>query len=104
MPRIKSLKNEINPGAWIATCSENTDIKKMPGEIRISTSFPAGSIEYIIIQGVPEVKGFKLYGRDWVSDPSFERYNAGWVYQKETNSVLIKLQHKKETEEITIKY
>ena len=104
MPRIISLKNELNPGAWIATCSENTDIKKMPGEIRISTSFPEGSIEYIIVQGVPEVKGFKLYGRDWVSDPSFERYNAGWVYQKETNSVLIKLQHKKETEEITIKY
>ena len=104
MPRIISLKNELNPGAWIATCSENVDIKKMPGEIRISTSFPAGSVEYIVIQGVPEVKGFILYGKDWVSDPSFERYAAGWVYQKETNSVLIKLQHRNETEEITIKY
>ena len=104
MPRIISLKNELNPGAWIATCSENVDIKKMPGEIRISTSFPANSIEYIVIQGVPEVKGFSLYGKDWVSDPSFERYSAGWVYQKETNSVFIKLQHKQETEEITIKY
>ena len=104
MPRIISLKNELNPGAWIATCSENVDIKKMPGEIRISTSFPAEAIEYIVIQGVPEVKGFSLYGRDWVSDPSFERYAAGWVYQKETNSVFIKLQHKQETEEITIKY
>ena len=104
MPRIISLKNELNPGSWIATCSENVDIKKMPGEIRIKTSFPAGSIEYIIIQGAPAVKGFKLYGTDWVSDPSFERYSAGWVYQEETKSVLIKLQHKTETEEITILY
>ncbi len=104
MPRFISLKNELSPGAWIATCSENVDIKKMPGEIKIKTSFPAGSVEYIVIQGVPEVKGFQLYGKDWVSDPSFERYSAGWVYQKETNSVLIKLQHNNENEEIIIKY
>jgi hypothetical protein len=104
LPRIVSLKNELNPGSWIATCAENVEINTLPGEITIKTSFPVGAVEYIIIQGVPTVKGFKLYGKDWVSDPSFERYSAGWVYQEENKTALIKLQHKTETEEITIKY
>ncbi len=104
IPRIISLKNELSPGAWIATCAENVEIKNMPGEIKIKTAFPAGSVEYIIIQGVSSVSGFQLYGKDWVSDVSFERYSAGWVYQSDTKTALIKLLHKTETEEITIKY
>ncbi len=104
LPVIKSLKNEIAPGAWIATCADTLNSTASAAWLTVETTFPAGESEHIIIQGIQSVSGVKLYGVNWNTAADYEKYFAGWVYVSESQTLFIKVQHRQEKETITITY
>jgi len=101
-PRETLLHNEISFGSWIRTCASVESFSINDEECIIRFRFPVDGIHHCILQGLPPFKGVQLFGINWVSDPSFERYTSGWVYQKDTNTFFLKLKHKTELEEIKI--
>jgi len=103
LPSIITLMDHFSPGTWIATCSESVNIIKTDNnKFNIETTFPINEIEYMIVQGIPQVSKMILYGVNWSSAADFERYYTGWVYNSETQTLFIKLQHRQEKETIEI--
>lgn len=101
-PKVKSLKAESSPGTWIATCGTEIDASFSPVGVSFKINFPIGQTENIIIQGLRSVSAIKIYGVNWNRSVNFERYYTGWNYNPETQTLFIKLQHRKEQELIEI--
>lgn len=104
LPRITSLKNEVTPGTWIATCAKVESAVLSGNSLAIDTVFPQGETENIILQGIPSVSGILLYGVNWNTAADYERYFAGWVFSAESQTLFIKLQHRQERERIVINF
>ncbi len=105
MPAVRTLKDYFFPGTWIATCASSVNaVKTSDNKFNIETTFPIGETENIIIQGIPSVSRILFYGVNWNSASDFERYYTGWVYNSETQTLFIKLQHRQEKEIIEISF
>ena len=60
---------------------------------------------YAIIRGVRPFISIQIHGRDWRSDPQFERYeSSGWVYYQQEQVLILKLRHFSATENMRIIY
>ena len=103
MPMIITLKDYFSPGTWLATCANNVNIiKTSDNKFTIETTFPVEEIENIIVQGIPQVSKTSLYGVSWSPAPDFEKYYTGWIYNSESQTLFIKLQHRQEKEVIEV--
>lgn len=101
-PHEVSLHREIAPGAWLYTSGDIHSIQINSTKAEIDLSFPQGMSHYMIIQGISPFLRMQFYGINWVSDPSFETYSSGWAYNERTQTLLIKLRHRQEREQIQI--
>ena len=57
----------------------------------------------MIIRGIRPFYRIQVYGIDFRSDPRFEIYNSsGYVYDERTRTLLLKIKHKKDDEDIVL--
>jgi len=103
-PREISLAGSGDPGVWLWAASKLVSADSSPQALTVTLDFPAGMAEYLVLGGVKPFTGIKLYGTPWASDPQFEQYNAGWVYDPVTQSLYVKLFHQVQQESIEIDY
>ena len=103
-PREIPLASEIGDGVWAWAASHVTSATSTQNETSITFDYPAGQIEHIVLHGIKPFTTLHLYGIAWRSDPQFEQYNAGWVYDAKTETLLIKLQHRQQQEKVDIIY
>ena len=103
-PRHVSLASELGSGSWALTAAERFTLRSTPRETTISMDFPPGSIHHLAIKGIKSFNVLYMNGIRWNGDPNFQRYYAGWYYDKANETLYMKIRHRKKTETIRILY
>ncbi|MBN2510077.1 MAG: hypothetical protein JXB03_07365 [Spirochaetales bacterium] len=98
----KTVKLDAEMWAW--TNAENVSSVARGSQIHIQTEFPVNGVHHISIANVEPFSGIKLYGIPWKSDPQFQRYSSGWVYDLDTKTLFLKIRQRKPVETIVIDY
>ncbi len=103
-PHRESLSLQSEPGVWAWTVANKISIIENTAKMfRFKVSFKKGQAHYLIIRGIRPFYRIKIYGVNYKSDPRFENYkSSGYIYDSKTRSLLLKLQHKQDTEEIAL--
>jgi hypothetical protein len=100
-PRAERIAGTINGWAW--TVASSVDVTQNGDITDIAVSFPAGETHYIMLRGVKPFTKIQLYGKDYRTDPQFERYDSsGWVYSSSEQTLLLKVKHQSPVEHIVI--
>nr|WP_314780350.1 hypothetical protein [uncultured Treponema sp.] len=103
-PHEESLALKAEPGIWAWTSAHDINVLKNDAKIfsfRISAK--TGDTHYMIIRGIRPFYRIQVYGIDFRSDPRFEIYNSsGYVYDERTRTLLLKIKHKKDDEDIVL--
>ncbi|MBI9097369.1 MAG: hypothetical protein JEY91_02775 [Spirochaetaceae bacterium] len=100
----KDLRDSLGSGSWILTSAQDFDIQKGARETTISVNFPKGSIHHFAIKGIKPFVRIYMHDMKWNSDPNFQRYSDGWVYDKSNETLYVKLKHRVDNESIRILY
>lgn len=102
-PSAKSL-HMAKKGCWVYGAFKNINIQKSTSNyLKFTVEGIKGGSEYLILRNIHNLKNIVIYGLDYKSDPRFETYNsAGYVYNKATATLYLKLKHKKDVEEIVL--
>jgi hypothetical protein len=100
-PRAISLSNSL----WAWTASPSVTASETDGNLNITFSFPVGSSHYVMIRGVRPFIRIQIHDMDWRSDSQFERYDSsGWVYYSQEQTLVLKMRHRTQVENIRIFY
>jgi len=100
-PRAVSLSNSL----WAWTASSSVTASETDGSLNITFSFPVGSSHYVMIRGIRPFVRIQIHDMDWRSDSQFERYDSsGWVYYSQEQTLVLKMRHRTQVENIRIFY
>ena len=103
-PHEESLALKAEPGIWAWTSARDINVLKNDAKIfsfRISAK--AGDTHYMIIRGNRPFYRIQIHEIDFRTDPRFEMYNSsGYVYDERTRTLLLKMKHKKDDEDIVL--
>jgi len=92
-------------GLWAWTVSPSVRSFWSDGNLNITFSFPSGQAHYVIIRGIKPFIKIQIHEMDWRTDSQFERYDSsGWVYYTQDQTLVLKLRHKSQAENIKIVY
>lgn len=74
--------------------------------LALEFSFERGESHYAVLVGVPEFSNIKIDDKiGYKTDPRFESYNAsGYIYDRETKTLYLKLKHNREKEIVEFFY
>jgi hypothetical protein len=103
-PAEYPLYSYLYPGSWIWTASQLTDVKMDDQQYRFFFSFPAGETHYLLVQGLRPMTSMIMHEIPWKSDPEYFRYTDGWAYDESTQTLFVKLTHRKISEELVLNY
>lgn len=103
-PRAVSFAREAGAGVWAWTSAVSAKVSRPDSDtLRISARFPIGETHYMIVRGIKPFSRIEIYGMDFRTDPRFESYNSsGYVYDEESETLLLKMRHKAEVEEVVL--
>lgn len=90
---------------WAWTCAPSLEYSiGADNVVSINIDFPLGQSHYIIFNGIPTFHSqIEIQKQMFRTDPRFETYNSsGYVYQNDTQTLLIKSRHKSATELIRL--
>lgn len=103
-PRFVPLHRENGPGTWLLTAARVVSTSFSETRISITLQFPENLIHHFYLQGVGGFEGLVLHDLRWPSDPNFEIYSSGWVYDRENRSLKVKLEHRQPEETIILNF
>ena len=91
---------------WAWTCAQNISFNAdSDGTITLYVDFPVNNTHYITVSGISPFRSIYIYDVAFRTDPRFESYNSsGYVYLKESSSLLLKSRHRSLREEIRLIY
>jgi hypothetical protein len=73
--------------------------------ITLTIDYPVDEIHHLLINGIPAFQSIEIYNMPYRSDPRFETYNSsGYVYDAETQTLLLKSLHRAQMESIRLLY
>ena len=102
-PQAIGLGNFNNSWVWAFTLDNTINTAMQNNALTIRVNFPVGESHYMIIRGIRPFSIIQIYGMNYPSDPQFERYDSsGWRYFAADQTLLIKVRHRSETENIVI--
>lgn len=103
-PHAESLALKAEAGIWAWTSAKDVNILKNDAKIlSFRFSFKAGETHYVILRGIRPFYRIQIHGIDFRTDPRFEIYDSsGYVYDERSRTLLLKLRHKKDDEEIVL--
>ncbi len=65
-------------------------------------SFPRGISHHLVIKGIKPFEKLEMHGIRWNSDKRFQYYTSGWVYNEKDSTLYMKLNQRKNKEQIII--
>lgn len=103
-PHVELLDIDGTEPVWAWTVAQNMTYKSTPeGITEFTARYPQNGIHYMIITGIKPFSSIQIYGMQFRTDPRFETYNSsGYVYQADTNTLLLKYRQRSETEVVTL--
>lgn len=95
-----------NTPVWAWTVARDTSyVRDSEGNVTITLDFPSGETHHAIINGIRPFRRIDIYDISFRTDPKFESYNSsGYVFDAETQTLLLKSLHKVQREAIKFYY
>lgn len=105
-PHFEILAFNNGRAVWAWTCAKNISYENdSQGAIVLNVDFPLSYTHYAIITGIERFQTIYIYDLAFRTDARFETYNSsGYVYQNDSNSLLLKSRHKNQIEQIRLVY
>lgn len=105
-PHFEILAFNNGRAVWAWTCAKNISYENdNQGSIVLNVDFPLSYTHYAIITGIERFQTIYIYDLAFRTDARFETYNSsGYVYQNDSNSLLLKSRHKNQIEQIRLVY
>lgn len=105
-PHFEILAFNNGRAVWAWTCAKNISYENdSQGSIVLNVDFPLSYTHYAIITGIERFQTIYIYDLAFRTDARFETYNSsGYVYQNDSNSLLLKSRHKSQVEQIRLVY
>lgn len=105
-PHYEIMTFDNGKAVWAWTCANNIGYENdNNGTITLSIDFPVGYTHYLIINGIMDFESIYIYDLKFRTDHRFETYNSsGYVYKRDTETLLLKSRHKSEIENIRLVY
>ncbi len=91
------------PGG-LAFVRPSVSIVVSSASLRIQSTQSPGLPQFIVIQGVPPFEYVTLHGIRWRSDPSFQSYSDGWLYDSASRTFMAKITNRASVSEIVIQF
>jgi hypothetical protein len=104
LPREYALYRVLNPGTYIWSAAGIIEPRAEADRQRFSFSFPVGEAHYLLIQGIPLFTSLVMHEIPWNPDPQYFSYTDGWYYEQETQTLFVKITHRRQEEEIVLSY
>lgn len=82
--------------------AETFDIEKTDFGYRMTFDFPAGQIHTFAVRNIKPFYQMNLLGYKWNADHRFLQYFSGWWYDRDSQTLYVKIRHRTRTEEILI--
>ena len=103
-PHEESLALKAEPGIWAWTSARDINVLKNDAKVfSFRVSAKTGDTHYMIIRGIRPFYRIQIHEIDFRTDPRFEIYNSsGYVYDERTRTLLLKMKHKKDDEDIVL--
>ena len=103
-PHEESLALKAEPGIWAWTSARDINVLKNDAKIfSFRVSAKTGDTHYMIIRGIRPFYRIQIHEIDFRTDSRFEIYNSsGYVYDERTRTLLLKMKHKKDDEDIVL--
>ena len=101
-PRVIDLTNQEGTGSWLFTAAEDIRINSDNKSISLDLIYPKGQVHHIILSGIEPFDRIILHGIRWKSDPRFQRYSDGWVYDSVNKVLYVKIRQRTGKETIRI--
>ena len=90
---------------WAWTCAKSIECVRNSQESTFTIDFPEGDTHYVILKGIAQFNSIYIYDMAFRTDPRFETYNSsGYVYKKNSETLLLKSRHKKQLETVKLVY
>ena len=103
-PRHVSLSSELGRGTWMWTMGENISVEQTGANVRLSFSASIGSTHHFVVRGIRPFTAIRMFDIPWKSDPRFQYYTSGWLYDTQSATLYVKITHRSDTETILITY
>lgn len=103
-PHSYSLHAIFGPGTWIWTAADFLEVTVTDGGLDLSFSFPAGESHHFALRGLAPFTELTLFGIPWNSDPRFQIYSSGWLYDAQSETLYAKITHRSQREKLQIRY
>ncbi|MEL3912985.1 hypothetical protein [Treponema pedis] len=103
-PHEESLGLQSEHGIWAWTSSNSITVTQNNAKVfAFRIGFKTEDMHYLIIRGIRPFYRIQIHGINFRSDQRFEIYNSsGYVYDERTGTLLLKLKHKKDFEDIIL--
>ena len=86
---------------WIWTTA--ADVRyQAGGSSTLSFRFPTGGIHHFALYDIDPFDEIQMHGIPWKSDPEFQIYSDGWVYDSLRRALFVKIRHRSELQSIRI--
>ena len=103
-PHEESLALQSEHGIWAWSSAHSIKVIQNTAKIfAFRVEFKTEDIHYLIVRGIRPFYRIQIHGIDFRSDQRFEIYNSsGYVYDERSGTLLLKLKHKNDFEDIVL--
>lgn len=101
-PATDYFHEETDEKISVLNQAESFNIEKTDFGYRMAFDFPAGQTHTFAVRNIKPFYMMHLLGFRWNPDHRFLTYSSGWWYDKQHNTLFVKIKHRTTTEEILI--
>ena len=101
-PTADYFYNETGEKISVLNQTERFNIEKTDFGYRMTFDFPAGQTHSFAVRNIAPFYQMHLLGYRWNPDHRFLTYSSGWWYDKQHNTLFVKVKHRMKTEEVLI--
>lgn len=103
-PHQESFALNAEQGMWAWSSAKSISVTQNTAkQFSLKIDSQTNNVHYLIIRGIRPFYKIKIHGIDFKTDQRFEIYNSsGYIYNERSGTLLLKLKHKKTSEEVIL--
>jgi hypothetical protein len=103
-PKHVSLTAGPDARTWAWTSAEKMSAVRSGSLLTISFEYPVGATHHFVLHGIEPFSFMTFFGIRWVSDPQFQIYSSGWLYDETSKTLYVKITHSRVGETLILSY
>ena len=91
-------------GVWAWTAARSINLVQTTNFMDVAVDFPAGQSHYVMLRNVRPFVQLHMHGANTVRNPSFENNQgvSGWYYFEEEQTLVLKIHHRANVENVRV--